>query len=293
MRIACLPWYDLPETRPAQDALWRVLARHLRRNGLRDVPRRLSRCSSVFRLLCDPNLLLGQCCGYDVIYGMSSNLWPVATPRYAAPGCTGADYRSLVLVRNDSDAAELRDLRRKVCVVNGFASHSGTNALRALVAPLSRDGRFFRHVLISGGHLASLAQLRMGAADVMAIDCVLFALLLRHRPHVVEGTRVLCSSPPAPAPPLVASSQAGRSEVRRIRNALAGALEDPAGRDAAAELLLHGFEELPLPSYARIVELEAAALRHGYFELHATTPAVRPAVRFRAASQDDEMEVRP
>ena len=41
-RLACLPWYDLPETRPAQDALWSVIARHLQEQGIEDAPGRLT-----------------------------------------------------------------------------------------------------------------------------------------------------------------------------------------------------------------------------------------------------------
>jgi hypothetical protein len=37
-------------------------------------------------------------------------------------------------------------------------------------------------------------------------------------------------------------------------------------------MLLLGIEILPLQDYAQIVEIEAAALRHGFMELHATTP---------------------
>ena len=111
-------------------------------------------------MLADPGLLFGQCCGYDVVYGFADCLTVLATPVYDAPGCEGADYLSFVLVRADSPATALDDLKGGTCVVNGFNSHSGTNALRALVAPLSRDGRFFATVKVSGAHVDSLAMLR-------------------------------------------------------------------------------------------------------------------------------------
>jgi len=200
-RLACLPWYELPETRAAQDALWTIVARHLGRHGIDAVPPRLTRGRPVPTLLADPALLFGQCCGYDVVYGFADWLTVVATPEYDAAGCDGADYRSFVLVRADSPAGTLEDLRGRTCVVNGLNSHSGTNALRALVAPLSRDGRFFGAVRISGAHTDSLAMLLAGAADVMAMDCVVHALLARHRPQALAGTRILGESDPAPAPP--------------------------------------------------------------------------------------------
>ena len=111
MRIACLQWYELPETQAAQDSFWSVLAQHFRRQGVREVPRHLMRGLSVSDMLTDPRLLLGQCCGYDVVYGFASSVELVATPRYAAPGCDGANYRSFALVRHDCPAENLEGLR--------------------------------------------------------------------------------------------------------------------------------------------------------------------------------------
>ncbi len=274
MRIACLPWYDLPETDAAQDSLWSTLARHLRREGMRDVPSRLSQTVPVPRIFTDPQLLLGQCCGYDLVYGFADSLSLVATPRYGAPGCTGSDYRSFVLVRDTSRAGDLEALRGSVCVVNSFNSHSGTNALRALVAPFSRDSRFFSAVKVSGGHLKSLALLRAGEADVMAMDCVVHALLGRHRPEALQGTRILIRSEPAPAPPFITSAKTDPVTTDRLRTALANTMADPDCADARSAMLLDGINVLPLETYGRIVEIEASALRHGYRELHATTPVL-------------------
>ena len=121
----------------------------------------------------------------------------------------------------------------------------------------------------------SLAHLRAGEADVMAMDCVLHALLARHRPQALTGTRVLCRSEPAPAPPIVTSAAADSALVAALREALTEALSDEATREAREAMLLEGVAFLPLQDYARIVEIEAAALRQGYMELHATTPAMR------------------
>ncbi len=273
-RLACLPWYELPETRAAQNALWTVIARHLGGQGIADVPSRLTRGRPVPALLSDPRLLIGQCCGYDVVYGFADCLTVLATPQYDAAGCEGSDYLSVVLVPANSAARTLDDLRGGTCVVNGFNSHSGTNALRALVAPLSRDGRFFADVKMSGAHMNSLALMLAGAADVMAMDCVLHALLSRHRPAALAGTRILCRSDPAPAPPLVTARTTDATEIAHMRKALADAFADADARAPMATLLLRGIAFRPLTDYARIVALEASALARGYMELHATSPAL-------------------
>ena len=74
MSIASLPWYDLDETRAAQDSVWALLARQLRRTGVKGVPTRLTRGASVGALLTDRRLLIGQCCGYDLIYGFAGSV---------------------------------------------------------------------------------------------------------------------------------------------------------------------------------------------------------------------------
>lgn len=270
MPIACLPWYALPETEAAQDALWSVIARHLGRAGI-DAPERLSRGVAVPGIFADPDLLLAQCCGYDIVYGFAACLTPLATPCYAAPGCDESRYRSYVLVREESRAAGLADLREAVCAVNSFNSHSGASAFRALIAPLAVDGRFFASLRVTGAHLASLDLLRSGGADVMAIDCVLYALLRRYRPAALAGTRVLAATGFAPSPPLVTAASAGPDRIARLRAALIAAMIDPASQAARDALLIDGVEVLPASAYGRIVECEAEALRHGYFELHATS----------------------
>jgi ABC-type phosphate/phosphonate transport system substrate-binding protein len=272
MRIICFPWYELPEIRQAHGLFWSILANHLGRYGLREVPDSLSRDLPVPGIFTDPRLLLSQCCGYDVIYGFASSLSIVATPSYSAPGCNRGTYSSCVLVRDDAQVSELNELRGTVCVVNSFNSHSGTNALRALVAPLSLGGRFFSAVKVSGGHQKSLALLRAREADVMAMDSVLYGLLQQHRPDALSGTRILQWSEPAPAPPFITSATTDRDDLDKLRAALCDTLSDEASRDVRAALLLEGINVVPLEEYAKIIEFEATALRYGYLELHASSP---------------------
>jgi ABC-type phosphate/phosphonate transport system substrate-binding protein len=261
---ASLPMYDLPEVRPALAALWAGLARHLAREGVPDVPRALAYGASLDALWSSPDLLFSQCCGYDLLNGYAGALHPLATPCYSAPGCVGPAYASVVIVAENSPARSLEDLRGGVCAINGWSSQSGMSALRAVLAPLSRDGRFFARIEVSGSHRASLAMVARGEADVAAIDCVVHALLVRHRPVAVAGTRPLGQTPQAPAPPFVTGAAAGDATVARLRTALCRAFDDPALEAARADLLLAGIEVLPLAAYYRIKGFERFAARRGY-----------------------------
>jgi ABC-type phosphate/phosphonate transport system substrate-binding protein len=264
MAVASLPMYDLPEARSAMDAFWAGVARHLRREGVAEVPARLTYEPTGGALWRVPDLLFSQCCGADLVGAYADALRPLATPCYRAEGCAGGSYTSVLVVAEEAAIAGLEDLRGRVAAINDPGSHSGSNALRALIAPWSRHGRFFSAVAVSGSHAASLALVASRRADVAAIDCVTHALLARHRPAALAGTRPLCRTAAAPAPPFVTREDAGDELVRRLRAALQSALEDPALAAARANLLLDGIEVRPPTAYARIAAFARFAHRHGY-----------------------------
>ncbi len=264
---ASFPMYDFEEVRGAHEVLWNSVARKLERAGVEGVPAALDRSRSVHELWTDPGLLLSQCCGADLVGRYAGTLALVATPHYRAPGCDGCCYSSVVLVAEDSPATELSDLRNAVCVVNSRESHSGANALRAMVAPLSRRGRFFSRIVTSGSHPASVATVARGEADVAAIDCVTYACLDRYRPSLLKGTRRLCDTGRAPGIPFVTRAGSDSNRIRHLQSALLDAFEEPEVRAAGAAVFIDGVEILPLSAYERIVEFERLAAAQGYPEL--------------------------
>lgn len=277
MRIAELPWYDLPELRSWTDAWWRGIARHLRRRGVDRVPDALQRDGDHAARWRHPDLLLSQACGYDVLYDAAPWLVVVATPRYLTGGAGGPRYRSVVVVRDDAPWRDLADLRGARFVVNEASSHSGNNALRPLVAQRCRSGRFFAHVAASGSHRDSLAAVQRREADAACIDHVVWELLHRLRPAARDGLRVLATTEPAWAPPYVTSRRTPSALVAVLREALFAAAADPELAEARAALCLDGFTVLPDDAYADLSRFEAPALAAGYYELPA--PASSPLSR--------------
>jgi ABC-type phosphate/phosphonate transport system substrate-binding protein len=211
-----------------------------------------------------PELLLSQCCGADLRGAFAGRLVALATPCYRAAGCAGPRYTSLVVVRTGAAIERLADLRGQVAAINHPDSHSGSNALRALIAPLARNGRFFGKVVVSGSHVASLAMVAAGVADVAAIDCVSHALLARHRPAALAGTVVLCRTAAAPALPFVTRAGASPDLIERLRAALRQAFAEPALAPARDALLLDRVAVLPAGAYRRIDAFARLAARHGY-----------------------------
>lgn len=264
MAIAGLPMYDLPALRPATDAWWAGLARALAEAGVSAVPERLTRERDLADLWRDPDLLLAQTCGYPLTHALAGTVRLVATPVYRAEGCEGAEYRSAFVVRADTPARDLSELRGRRVTINARDSQSGFNCLRHAVARLARGGRFFAEVVESGSHMASLAAVRGGRADVAAIDGVTLALLKDHDPGVVSGLRVLGWSAPAPGLPYVTAAGADEAQIARLRAGLRAAMEDPGLAEVRRALRLAGVEVLPWAAYDVIDEMEAEARAAGY-----------------------------
>ena len=140
-RIAVLPMYDFPPLREAHDELWAALRQRLVAAGVERVPLQLSHVTDHVASWLHPELLLGQACEYPLAVRIAGQVRMVATPRYTAEGCTGACYRSAIIVRTADPAGTLLDLRGRRCAYNEADSNSGMNLLRAAIAPLARGAR--------------------------------------------------------------------------------------------------------------------------------------------------------
>jgi len=265
--IASLPMYDWPEVREATDGLWQGIARHLAASGFAGVPQTLERGREPCEQWRSPGLLLSQTCGYPLTHALAGAVDLIATPCYGVRGCEGADYCSLVVVARASKAAGLTDLRGRTAAYNSDDSMSGMLALKAVVAPLSRGGRFFGRVIESGSHLASMRAVAAAEADVATIDCVSFALAERHHPALVRRLRVIAETPRVPGLPLITARGRPDPERARLARALAEAFADPASAAARADVFIAGLEFTSLSAYQRILDLEAAADATGYTRL--------------------------
>ena len=261
---ASLPMYDLPEVGDSTDRLWAAIAEELRDGGVQGVPDSLERPIDHHDAWRRPGLLLSQSCGYPVATELRGALRVVATPRYAAPGCDGHRYSSVVVVRASSRATSLGALRGAVCAYNSRDSQSGYNAFRSLIAPISAGAPFFAETVATGAHAASIEAVRCGRADVCAVDCVTWALLARHRSASLSGLEVLCRSEPVPGLPLVTARDRTDAALETIRRALARAFARPDLSDTRAALLIAGLSVSTLDTYEPLLAMERAAVALGY-----------------------------
>jgi ABC-type phosphate/phosphonate transport system substrate-binding protein len=266
-RIAALPMYDFPPLHAATDDYWSAIAAHLRAAGIADVPSVLTRDMSHVDTWRDPRLLFGQACQYPLASAWHASVRLLAIPAYAAPGCEGSRYRSAIIVRVEDPALGLGDLRGRRGAVNERDSNSGSNLLRAAIAPLAEHGRFFASVELTGGHLASVRAVAEGRADVAAIDCVSYAHIRRLSPELTARLRILDWTPSSPGLPYVTARASDASIASALRAALAHVHADPALAAVRDALLLTGIDFAVDEDYVEVRQLERDALERGYPQL--------------------------
>ncbi|WP_282606850.1 phosphate/phosphite/phosphonate ABC transporter substrate-binding protein [Pelagibius sp. Alg239-R121] len=264
---ASLAMYAMPEFQRANESWWKGLSQAMVAEGVDGVPERLAEASNLKAHWTKPDLLFSQTCGYPLMHGLAGKVTVIATPGYDCHGCEGSNYCSFILVRENETAAGLSDLIGRSAVVNSHDSQSGFSALRAAIAPFATDGRFFSSVGVSGGHMASMAEVKAGNADVCSVDAVTYALAARYRPSATEGLRVLAFSPQAPGLPYITAGGTGKDRLQRIRAALFSAIEDPKLADTREALLIERAEVLPNKAYDRILYLENEAIALGYADV--------------------------
>jgi ABC-type phosphate/phosphonate transport system substrate-binding protein len=261
--LAALPMYDFPWTAAANDALWAAMAAQLEEAGVK-APKALNRGGDLDAQWRDPGLVFGQTCGYPYVTRLKDAVALIATPEYAFPGCKDASHRSFIIRRASDRRRALAEFRGATAGVNAHDSNTGMNLFRATVASVAGGAPFFRAIVVTGSHEASVAAVAEGRADLAAIDCVTFALLSRGRPGLVERVAVIAESSSSPSLPFIASARLGTSTIAAVRQALFAALADPNLAEARATLGLKGARPTSPADYDRVAEIEREAAAIGY-----------------------------
>ncbi|MGE0970157.1 phosphate/phosphite/phosphonate ABC transporter substrate-binding protein [Klebsiella sp. WOUb02] len=248
-------------------ALWRALREILAARGVAvdDLPTRWPR-EELLSHWDDPQLLLSQTCGYPLVTRLPE-VQIVGCFHYAAAGCEGANYRSLLVSQAANQHRTLADFRQRRAVCNSPDSQSGYNALRKMVAPLAESGRFFSAVRWSGSHRQSLIELQQGTADIAAIDCVSWALLQRHEPALLTGLSVIGRSPLAPGLPLISGKDTPPATIAILREGLHQLVSGAQYRDICEAQLIADFSVVTRRPYAQLLAWRDEAAASGVARL--------------------------
>ncbi|WP_368759056.1 phosphate/phosphite/phosphonate ABC transporter substrate-binding protein [Pseudomonas aeruginosa] len=212
-----------------------------------------------------PSLLFAHTCGYPYMTRLRDQLSLLAAPVYTLPGCEGIEHCSFLVVSAADGRSVLVDYRDQPVALNALDSNSGMNLMRHAVAPLSKAGRFFSSVQLTGAHLQSLAAVASGRAAIAAIDAVTYGYLARYSPELVEPVRVLCETARSPVLPVVTRKNL---DVEK-RAALIATLNEvlTMRSDIAETLALKGFAPVTELDYQVILDYQQQAISLGYPEI--------------------------
>ena len=237
--IASLPMYDRPETRAANDMLWKAI-----RAELGHGPASLDRTAAPWIQWRSPDLLLSQTCGHPYRARLREAVALVAAPDYGLRGCPAGHYRSVFVARADDARPAPEAFAEARFAYNEPLSHSGWVAPQAWAA---QRGFVFANTLRTGAHIRSARAVASGRADIASLDLLSWEMMRRHD-GFAAGLREAGMTPPVPAPPYVTSA-------RRDPNPIAEALSRAIGRldpEAGAALSLRGLVRLSDADYAAL-----------------------------------------
>jgi ABC-type phosphate/phosphonate transport system substrate-binding protein len=272
MLFASLPMYNLPEMRAANARFWEALRGLLSEAGLEDVPETLIFERGPVPPRLEPEMLFSQTCGYPLETVFKGQAIRLGAPVYDVPGCGMASsgwptHRAFFVVRGDSPAQSLADLRGGVWLLNSPVSNSGMNLPRRALADIAGGGRFFREVIETGGHPASLERLLRGEGDAASIDCVTFAFWRHHRREAANCVRIIGETPVSPSIPFVTSAATPAATIDILRAALRRVASEPRYAAARAGLMIAGIEDVPDAAYRGLLGYEREAAELGYTTL--------------------------
>ncbi len=261
--IAVLPMYDFPWTAAANDALWAAISARLDEAGI-EAPKALTRGGDLDAHWRDPRLVFGQTCGYPYVTRLKDTVALIAAPEYAFPGCEGTSHRSFIIRRATDPRRALAEFRGAAAGLNAHDSNTGMNLFRAAIAPIVGAAPFFRAIVVTGSHEASVAAVADGRAGLASIDCVSFALLARGRPELLDRVAVVAETATSPGLPFIAAAGLGAPAIAAVREALFAALADPNLAEARSALGLKGARAASPADYDRVAEIERGAVVAGY-----------------------------
>jgi ABC-type phosphate/phosphonate transport system substrate-binding protein len=155
-------------------------------------------------------------------------------------------------------------LQDSVFLLNSPVSNSGMNLPRRALAEIAGGRPFFRGIVETGGHPASLDCMLRGEGDLASIDCVTYAFWRRYRPDAAERVRIIGETPPSPAIPFVTSAATPAATVEILRAALHTLVTEPRYASVRAGLMILGIEDVPDAAYRGLLdyEREAGELRY-------------------------------
>ena len=239
-RFAALAMYGFDEIKPHWEAIYEEAARQVA-----GAPPKLSWDHEVYETWTDPDLALGQTCGWPLMTRLFDSVRVVGTFAHVAGETEQGEYRSVLVARHQR---LVRSFAGGRAAVNGFDSLSGWISLRAAIGADAS----WSQVVETGSHRASLQAVVSEQADIASIDAVTWWHAQRLWPRETSSLHVVARGPLVPCLPIITSARTSEPELMLWREGLIDAL---TRRNASAAALgITRFVPLDGDDYRRLLE---------------------------------------
>lgn len=218
--VSFFPMYQVRGARQHADILWACLRDSIRKAGL-NAPERVDDFAPRTKGWLHPHLILGQTCGLPYVLKLRDRVELVGTPDYGVEGCPPGFYHSTIVASRSDSRVDLSEFRGSTLAFNGEDSQSGYAAIMRAVAPLAREGRFFRRAIHSGSHEASMRLVKQGLADVAGIDSVTWRMSREFDPNTIELKAVTTTEPTPGLPFITAIGNPAKKILEAVRLGIA------------------------------------------------------------------------
>jgi ABC-type phosphate/phosphonate transport system substrate-binding protein len=220
--------YDWPETGHALDVLWSHIHNQLERREVHS-PAQLERNMHPAAIWSEPELVIGQTCGWPYANYLKEQVVPFARFHYDLPDCPPGHYNSVYIGHDDDDFDHLAssaafEFIEKIAI-NSDDSQSGFHVFSEITGEPAEESIAKEKRIITGAHRNSISAIANGDANIAAIDAVAFELAKQYEPEAVSRVVVLGNSRPVPGLPLI-TSKANQELVPYLYEALQDALDD-------------------------------------------------------------------
>lgn len=183
---------------------------------------------------------------------------PIARPLWRDGTST---YHGYVFVRKDSGIRSVEQMKGKTIA---FVDKATTAGFVFPVAYLREHGvadvsEYFKEQFFAGSHDAAITAVLEGKADVGCAKNTIFHMVAARNPKVEEELLILATSPTVPSNGLGIRKDLDPVVKEKLREALLGMVEDPAGKRALEEFGAIAFIPNTKEDYTPVFEIAEAA----------------------------------
>lgn len=170
-------------------------------------------------------------------------------------------YHGLLLVRKDSGIADVAAMRGKRMAYVDKATTAGYVFPLAYLREngVKDEAGFFRETFFSGSHDAAIIAVLDGKADVAAVKHSIYDRIEKENPRVARELTILARSAVVPSNGLCVRADLSAALQGKLKQALLGLENDPAGKTVLAEFGALRFIETTAQDYRPVFEMAAHA----------------------------------